>query len=489
MANPWDNDPIVDSGEQEPWANDPVVNGEARPVSRRQSFALGATDTFFGGFADEITGLAMGGAQAVANLPERIRGEPVNQTAGQAYDEYVGVARDAQQRGREAHPVTTFAGQLSGGAASTALGAGAAQAAAPQTASRFGSAMLSRPVTSGAAVGATEGAIYGAGSGTEGNRLESAAYGAVIGGPLGAAFPGAASAIQGSQRGVRQLVREGVDAARTARTPLPELDELYQATQRAYRAVDDSGVQYSSRTTGRLMQDIRSAVEEMQLDPDLHSRSMQFVDGTLARRLEGQPATLGELDRLRQVVRRDLVRSAEGGDRELGRRIVSQIDDMIDNATPEGRVQNAGRVIRTARQASRTQRAAEALEEAVESAVDRASSTGTGGNEQNAIRQNLRRLLTNEATARLYTNEQKALIRRAIRGDGIQNTLRILSGLSPDRGFLQLTAGLAAPAALGPVGIVAPAVGYGARKLAEGRQDALLNSIRRSVREGAPSSN
>lgn len=437
--------------------------------TRGQAFRSGVADTGTLGFMDEMTAGATGLAARAGGWP----GGPDRYA-----DSTRARVREDMAADQAEHPATYFAGQATG-----ALGLSAAGGAVAPAAVR--SAAASRPILAGAATGSVEGGIYGYGAsqGGQGQRLRGGAVGLVAGAAGGAALPAAGRGLRNVISGGSQLVREGVEAARVARQEVPSLDDLFMATQAAYRAVDESGVRYSGHTTARLAGDIARAAEGININPRLHARAAAVLEEVIPEQLAG-PKTLTELDQIRQLVRRDLMNSPEGADREVGRAVIEQIDNMIDNAVPQGRSQNASSLIRAARAASRQQRAAEALEEAIDSAMDRAGSTGTGGNAQNAVRQNLRRLLTNKRTSRLFNEEQQALLRRAIRGDGIQNTLRILSGLSPDRGLINMIGSAGGGALMGgPVGAVAlPAIGMGARQLAEGRQGALLNALRSNVR-------
>lgn len=127
------------------------------PIARSiDAAATGVGDALTFGFGDEISGL-WGGTQ------------------GQ---------RDRQAALKESNPVASVAGNIAGGAmAGGALSGSGVLPQLPQ-----GASMLAR-VGVGAGEGFGLGALYGAGSGEDGQRVESALINGAIGGVAGGAFP------------------------------------------------------------------------------------------------------------------------------------------------------------------------------------------------------------------------------------------------------------------------------------------------------------
>jgi hypothetical protein len=458
-----------------------AMNGEEPPreAGRSESFTRGVGDVFSAGFADEAAGAVAGLGTRAANV---FRSESRRQNPDDVAFQVRERARAQNSQAFADNPVTYSGGGVVGGVAQTA---GAAALAPARVSQGVQAIARSRPVLAGAAVGGLEGAAYGAGSsqGSLGDRGQGAALGGATGAALGGAIPGVARAGRSAAREIGSLANEAGGALRTRGVSTPQLQELTAATRAAYQAVDDAGASYSRRALARLSRDIASRADEMNLNPRLTPKAAAVVEEIQG--LRARDMSLTELDQLRQSVRRDLMGSTEGGERAFGGMIIDQIDNMIDRATPtmaNGTPDQASELIRAARRASRTQRASEALDDAIETARDRAASSGTGGNELNAIRQNLRRLITNQRTRRLFTAEQTEQIRRAVRGDGLENVLRMVGRFSPDSGMLSAAAGIGATAGLGPVGAILPAAGYVGKKAAEGLQGARVNQIVRNVR-------
>lgn len=167
---------------------------------------------------------------------------------------------------------------------------------------------------------------------------------------------------------------------------------------------------------------------------------------------QGTPITLTQLDQKRQMVARDVASSQVPGEKFFGKQIIKNIDDFIANSGPEqmaaGTGPEAAAAIQNARDLNTRFAKNQALEKAVESANLRASSTGSGGNIDNATRQNLRRLLEKGN----WTPDEKAILATAVRGGSMQNLLRGVGKLSPKGSGLMAAIELAATAAAGVAG-------------------------------------
>ncbi len=146
------------------------------------------------GFADEI-------AARVNPAINRALGLEAPETTEEAL---------AQERARDAAIPSAIAipGQIAGAVGSTLLAAPAVAAGA----ARAGLTSLPKAVQFGA-VGASEGAVAGAGTATEGERLEGAALGAPLGAAVGATAPTVISGVTGLINRVRGAVQPQFQAA------------------------------------------------------------------------------------------------------------------------------------------------------------------------------------------------------------------------------------------------------------------------------------
>jgi len=218
MANPWERDWTA------PANSAPVTSGmpwertwatEDSGPTRADAFGYGAADAATFGFGDEAAG-ALAGAGAVLSGGDYAL----------AYRQRVDAARQRLEEARRVHPVSTLAGSVAGtiplmlipgaGEANAARVAGSGARALPTLgrvitgeALPYGRQLMSAAAgrgigatlaqgAQGARQGAIFGAVYGAGSANEGDRLGGAGEGALMGGAFGAATP---FAFQGLTRG------------------------------------------------------------------------------------------------------------------------------------------------------------------------------------------------------------------------------------------------------------------------------------------------
>lgn len=290
--------------------------------------------------------------------------------------------------------------------------------------------------------------------------------------------------------GLASVRRGPKPAPRPAATPKMAPEQLRPAKEAAYKAADDAGVTYSPQAMDRLVSNIRTDLAKARLNTARHPKAASFVADDLAA-LEGQSPTLTELDQIRQVVSRDVAGAADKAERFMGKRIIRQIDEFTNSAGPQdvvsGDAQAAADLINRARDLNTRYRKVDAVEGAVKSAVRRAGSTGSGGNSDNAIRQNLRRVL--EKGNNLTSQEANALEEIVMGGKG-QNLLRQLGKLSPSGNGLMAAGNLFSAAALGPLGAVPGVAGIVAKlsadRMTAGKVAALVHLMAEGGTKAAP---
>lgn len=137
--------------------------------------------------------------------------------------------------------------------------------------------------------------------------------------------------------------------------------------------------------------------------------------------------------------------------------------------------------LREGRDATRRYKAAEAVQEAVGKAERRAASTGSGGNEVNAVRQNLRAMLDSPAKRRSFTADELRQMEDIVRGTGSENMLRRLSRMAPSSGGLAGMLGMggvvASPYVAAPAIAVTEVAKAAAERGSRKNVDALVRSL------------
>lgn len=398
------------------------------------------------GFGDELRGVVQGGIAAMQG------GD-----FGDTYKRSVDQSRNALDFQRRENPVGAVAAEVAG-AIPTGIAAGG------QLAGR-GASTLGR-MASGAGVGAAQGATYGAGA--AGDSLEERAQGAAFGGAAGAALGGA---IPLAERGFKGLFGR-VGAA------MPEIDDLYAAKNAAYAKVDKSGFRYTQQQFDDLVNDIYRRVGAGDIDPNPDGAHKMAI--SMLNRLNGRnpPTTLSQLDDLRQVIRRDVIDGGSKADGHFGQMMLDAIDDFIDTA-------GGSAEIGAARAAHKTLRKSELLADAVEKARLNAASSGSGGNIDNALRQQIKQILTNPSRVRSFTKAEREAMKKIVEGGGsLQGLLRLVGKLSPSGNGLMAALGIGATAA-NPMLAVPIGAGIAAKTVADGATKAGVRALERSVRTGA----
>lgn len=419
---------------------------ERRGLFRRVDDAVrGAADMLTFGFADEIAA-GLGSATGVG-------GEAGN---------YAGNV--AAQRERDAQGgLERFGGQVAGALAMPLRAANSLPGAIVQ--------------------GATLGGVYGFGSGE--GEIEDWAKSAAIGAAVGGAASGA----------VRGVV-SGLQTRAAART-IPTNDQLRSAANAAYQAADDAGVIFKPEGVRRLANDIRVDLAEFGFHPKLQPRVAVVLDELEV--LQNGNVTLKGMDVLRRIAD-NARKSLDPSEKAIGNRIIGKIDDFMTDATADdiltGNIDVASKALKEGRNLWSRLRKSEMVDVAALKAERRAASTGSGGNADNALRQNVRGLLDRPNSLRGMTEAEREAAERVVRGTTAQNALRQVGKAAPTgivSGGLGASLGAAAGSALGgPAGaavgtFAVPAIGQVAKSAADRMTVRSAERLSEIIRSGGQS--
>lgn len=295
------------------------------------------------------------------------------------------------------------------------------------------------------------------GSGRLGQRVAQVAVPAITSEFLGQKTEG--SALEPYARVFGALVGGmGANALQRVKSPKIAMDELQRAKTAAYDATDALGIRYKPEDYKRLVVDIGKDVQAKHINPTRHPKAVSVVNEMLNEAKSGYAPTLRQLDERRQMIFRDLGKADEA-EAFFGNRITDKLDDFIDTAQVglSGDPSKAAPAIRQARELNRRWRNASTLEEALIKAERRAASTDSGANLENAVRQNVRRILDNKKTARFLNAQEKAALETVVRGTRGQNALRATGNLLRGPGGWAATGGGVAGSVLSgsPIGLAA----------------------------------
>lgn len=411
------------------------------------------------GFGDEI----MAGALTPIEMAVRAA-QGQDWSPGASYNAALDRERGIQNEATDQFPVASTIGDIAG---SLVAGGGLAKGGTTllNVTNPTVAGMAGRAAAEGAAYGAARGA--GEGEGALG-RLEGAGAGAGVGALTGGALGAWA----------------GRSASKAAKSLLPKIEDLKAAGAAAYKAADDAGLVLTPQSLQRLGGDMAAAMRDFGFNPRLHPGGQAIIEEISA--LSSAPSSLKDLEIVRRIAGQ-AARSTDPSTRELATRMIDKIDDFLAGLKPSDVVMGdrvgGVRALTEARKYWGQYRRLDQVERAMMKAEDRAASTGAGGNYENAVRQNIRAIL--DKGAKGFSEEEKAAMRRVVRGGSIENVARLIGKLAPT-GVVSgaLSGGAGAAIAGGPGAVALPVLGFGGKKLAETMANRNVQNLMDIIRSG-----
>jgi hypothetical protein len=375
--------------------------------------------------------------------------------SGQNFSDVKDQMQTMRDESRAAHPYAHMAGNMAGAAIATAP-----LAATGVGAKAFGLAPgMSLPARMGYSA-LTNGAISGADTAARGGDLGDIAGSTVLGAGLGGAMPVVA-------RGLSSAV-DRVAGMFNRKPPAMGAEELKAAARSAYDAADQAGVMFNGDGVNSLRSNIIKDLTDRGFDPANEPGVMPVI-----KRLQDMGTgnvTLKGLDTLRKVASNGFVPGNKSNNAALTQ-IIDRIDELATKADPSMVMMGDQRAGSQALQKARKLWSSASKLETVNGLLDRAGlnagSSGSGGNVENATRQQLKRMLTNESMRRGLTADEKMALRQAVLGTKTQNALRLAGKISPTTGGLTAMTGIAGTLAAPGFSVPAMIAGYGAKKTAE----------------------
>lgn len=307
-------------------------------------------------------------------------------------------------------------------------------------------------------------------------------YGETVGAIVGGAGPG--------------LVRGQTTAG--LRGDAPTNAGLRAFAKEKYTAAEQAGVIFNQNGVNRIAQGIRTDLTQLRFRPKFQTDVAKVLD-ELDSTLTGGNTTLEGLESLRGVTANAIRDSIKPLEKEMLGKIVERIDDFIDNPHPAelvaGNAPAAAAALREARSAWKRMRKSEIVDEALSTGELNASTAGSGGNVDNAIRQRVKAILRNKKTRNQFTREEQRAMMQVAGGTVSHNILRGFGGLSPDKGMIPLAMATALGGGIATGGIspiyaavipAAMAARRGAEALTRRNVQRLSEIVRRGPQQAAP---
>ena len=428
-------------------------------------------------FANEmLLGLPEKGMDA---LDAGVRSLFTDQEFGDLYDENRKITRATYDKYYDENPITAnvsgIAGSLFGLGKAGKGAASLYNAAKPALPGVVDKAVRVASVpASGAAVGAVSA------FGHDEDIVEGAGLGAV-GGVAGRGLAKGLGTLAGSvakSRAAKKLVQNA---------PLKE--ELKDVANRTYAAIDKLGVRVSQPAYTGLARRMTYAAKDAGIDQTIHPKATAAL--TRVIKTMGAEPTIGELDRLRKIVK-SAAASIEPDERRIAKIMMNELDEFVEQLSQKdvaaGSAKQVSGLLNKARDNWSRFKKTEIIEELLEEATEQASSSGSGANIDNAIRQKFKSLLTTQAgkkKLRSFTQAEVAVIRRIVRGGNVQNLLRLLGKAAPTGIVSTGISGAAGHTIGGGVGAIAlPVAGYAAKKSADAMTKGQVKFLEKMIRSG-----
>lgn len=264
-----------------------------------------------------------------------------------------------------------------------------------------------------------------------------------------------------------------------------DAEGLKQAAQAAYNRADDAGVVYSPQAINRVTNDLKGQFADFGYHPELQSGAKVAL-GELDRIGQGN-VTLKGLDTARKVAG-NAYQPMNKSNNTLTAKVSGAIDDLVQNPQAGdvvmGDAGKASAAITEARDLYGRSAKLERVKRLLDKAGLNAGSAGSGGNVENATRQQLKTLLTNPKNTRGMTADEIAATKRAVLGTPTQNALRLAGKLSPQGNGLMLFLGGAGAVANPAVALPAMAGGFLAKKGAERMTQSSVKNLEKLIASG-----
>lgn len=313
-------------------------------------------------------------------------------------------------------------------------------------------------------------------AGSEVGRLTDQAgltngYGEVVGGILGGVAPG--------------LVKGSATAGTTS---APSIEKIKRVAGKLYDRSEKQGVIVAQPKVQQLAQTIKQDLSKFGYTPKLQTRVAAALD-ELENNVASGNVTLKGLDVFRRVARA-VGNSLDDSEKAISRQMIERVDDFIDNLTPQDLVtgqtslSKATSSLKLARDLWKRSAKSSLIEDALEAAQLRTGSTWSGGNINNAIRQELRKLLIANKRKNYFSKAEAAMIKKVVEGTATENTLRLIGKLSPEGSGLMTVLGMGGIGTFGGVGAVPFAAGYAAKATADSLAKGNINRLSNSFRTG-----
>lgn len=282
--------------------------------------------------------------------------------------------------------------------------------------------------------------------------------------------------------------------APTATVPKPEvsgakltMDDVRKQAEADYKASEDAGIVLKPETVQEMVGKLTDELAQNGYHPRLQPTTAVALEEL--SNVAGKPITLKGVDTIRQVVN-GAAQVTNAKDMRMAGKVIKRIDEMVRNLDESkvmmGDAATGVPALLRARDAWARVKKAEIIDEAMARAQRQADRAGSGGNLENAIRQQISRILDRPRLRRGFSQSEIAQMETIVKGRGkIHDTLRLLGKLSPQGNGLMFALGGMAGAA-NPLLLAGPLAGMVSKPISTAMTKSGVNTLSQQVLRGRP---
>lgn len=267
--------------------------------------------------------------------------------------------------------------------------------------------------------------------------------------------------------------------------PAPSNNEIRSEADYWYKQADEAGIVIKPETIQAMTEKLTKELA----DNGFHERLQPATAVAIEElgKLSGKPVTLKGMDVIRQVVQ-GAANVMNKKDMRLAAKVIKNIDDMVlnlsDDAVLMGDTAKGVPALTKARSAWTRLKKSEIIDEAMSKAQRQADRAGSGGNLENAIRQQFDRILNKPSALRGFTKDEIAQMEAIVKGRGrLHDTLRLVGKLSPSGNGLMFGLGGAA-AFSNPLLAAGPLAGLLSKPISTAMTRGSAKTLSENVRRG-----
>ncbi|WP_425051528.1 hypothetical protein [Psychromarinibacter sp. S121] len=231
----------------------------------------------------------------------------------------------------------------------------------------------------------------------------------------------------------------GLNLATRRKPPVPTLDELKATVDAKYLPIEQSGAKLTPEAWQRINKELTDYLTEKGIDPnkniDVDTFGPVIREATRGTELSG--GGIWDIEKWRRLIQENVANNPKL--QKHGNALKGRIDRFLSGLSERDLIGGDPTLLDNlsdARRLAHQKAKAETILDAANRGNTRAATSGTGGNQVNSVRQNVRPIFDRETSLRPgkrsgFTPDELAAMEKVVKGTPVSNTLRNIGKLSP----------------------------------------------------------